>query len=452
MAISRRDGSCIAHCANQVEFAKIIAANNNAIAQLVSDKCNQNIEQNHFNQATSVQDRMSQSVHEARNQIFDEQEMFTDHNRKKKRSSAGGVMGGMADSHNRFDKILPQLAYALDINFGVLWVFDAITKSMMCYNVIASEMPTTADTSYLKAILSPELALPLRTDIQVTRNQASLNILACLDILTSGQSAIPRCFEQVRSRDTSPTKESQNSDYQLISRFDNFGGGWGYSGHSVEAIRFMADADIVLYGFAMFGGRGEYTCKLKLYDLGLDDGIYEEDEGILISETEEIPYECPARSKYNIMLPKPLTSHANRWYLVWARISGPSSDCGSSGQSSVTTEDQIVFNFKTSKKANNGTDINSGQIPSILYRYVQKCVFFFFIKSFFDNKFSLNFRIITHESKQPIISLESDPVYKISRLFANTVNKECFESLVQLLNWAWGTFKNELHELKDKVS
>lgn len=124
---------------------------------------------------------------------------------------------------------------------------------------------------------------------------------------------------------------------------------------------------VVLVGFGMFGGRGEYTCKLKLFDLGMDGGGYEKD-GNLLAETDEIPYECAARSKYNIMLPKPLFANAGRWYLVWARIAGPSSDCGSSGQSSVTTEDQIVFNFKTSKKANNGTDVNSGQIPSILYR------------------------------------------------------------------------------------
>lgn len=119
----------------------------------------------------------------------------------------------------------------------------------------------------------------------------------------------------------------------------------------------------------MFGGRGEYTCKLKVFDLGNDGGGYEKD-GILISETNEVPYECPARSKYNILLPRPVRVIAGVWYLIWARISGPSSDCGSSGQASVTTEDQIVFNFKTSKKANNGTDVNSGQIPAILYRLI----------------------------------------------------------------------------------
>lgn len=42
-------------------------------------------------------------------------------------------------------------------------------------------------------------------------------------------------------------KDSINlSEFQTVTRFENFGGGWGYSGHSVEAIRFMADADVIL--------------------------------------------------------------------------------------------------------------------------------------------------------------------------------------------------------------
>ena len=42
------------------------------------------------------------------------------------------------------------------------------------------------------------------------------------------------------------------------------GGGWGYSGHSVEAIRFMSDTDILLGGLSLFGGRGEYMGKIKV--------------------------------------------------------------------------------------------------------------------------------------------------------------------------------------------
>lgn len=35
-------------------------------------------------------------------------------------------------------------------------------------------------------------------------------------------------------------------------------------------------------------------------------------------------------------------------------------------------------------------------------------------------------------------------------MFANLVTKECFESLVTLLKWAWATFKTTINELTDK--
>lgn len=35
-------------------------------------------------------------------------------------------------------------------------------------------------------------------------------------------------------------------DYQIVNRFESHGGGWGYSGHAVEAIRFMCDTEIMI--------------------------------------------------------------------------------------------------------------------------------------------------------------------------------------------------------------
>lgn len=142
LAISRRDGNCNAHCLNQVNFAKIIQTNSSALAQLASDKCNQNVDvntsfqqqQQQQQQTTNTTDRMSQSVHEARNQIFEVQEnskYSPDHTRRKNKRA----------EHKSIERIQPQLAFALDVCYNVLWVFDAISKNITCYNVIASEMP-----------------------------------------------------------------------------------------------------------------------------------------------------------------------------------------------------------------------------------------------------------------------------------------------------------------------
>ena len=49
-----------------------------------------------------------------------------------------------------------------------------------------------------------------------------------------------------------------------VTFFSAHGGGWGYSGHSIEAIRFVSDTDVLIGGFGLFGGRGEYYGKIKV--------------------------------------------------------------------------------------------------------------------------------------------------------------------------------------------
>lgn len=322
-------------------------------------------------------------------------------------------------------KTLSQVAFCIDSIFNVFWIFDGSDKQISCYNVLASGINEKhPDSTNFRSVLSPELCLSSNKSC-VSRSQASLNLLSCLDVLSSAQDSIPYCFEQSENQDLNAKLEAISpNDFQIVSRFENYGGGWGYSGQSVECIKFSTDTDVLIFGFALFGGRGEYTCKIKLHDIGLDGTS--EKEGVIVAETREIPYECPSRGKYNVMLQKPANVYANRWYLISAKVSGPSSDCGSSGQTTVTTEDLVVFNFKQSRKSNNGTDVNSGQIPSIIYRRV------------------------TEDIKQLSNLFEVDPVQKVSKSFGNTVSKECFDSLVVLLKWAWESFKTILKDQKDK--
>ncbi|XP_058468268.1 E3 ubiquitin-protein ligase highwire isoform X2 [Malaya genurostris] len=392
IAINRRNGNCKAHNLNQFDFRTII--------EKIDEKDQQ------YNRKRIKVHLPQPQPYQKVEEILDNQDLVLselDHDSKY----AGD---GSKQSIVNF-------AFTMDPCFNVLWGFDSVSKSMMFFNVIASEISSSTEHARdLIAILTPEIALPTQTNYEVTRYQASLNILASLDILTTNQKALKKCFVPSDINLKTSTDGKDNCEYNTVCRFESFGGGWGYSSYSVEAIRFMSDTDVIVGGFGMYGGRGEYTCKLKLYDLGYDGGTSEKD-GVIISEVEEVPFECPSKCKFNITLPQPITISAERWYLVLAKISGPSSDCGSSGQSSITTSDNVVFHFKTSKKANNGTNVSSGQIPSILYRVI-----------------SLN-------SKSVFPSIPNEPVCKLSKHFANTLTKDCFESLVMLLNWSWSSFK-----------
>lgn len=325
---------------------------------------------------------------------------------------------------------LKDCAICLDSIYNVLWSFDPFSQKISRYNIIATEMrngmgsATSEGTieagkdsqSSLPRVLNPELSLPSKSVVMISRSHAALHLLSCLDTLTSAQEQNLQVFTDERVRQ-STNKIYSKEDFIVVNRFDSHGGGWGYSGHSIEAVRFMADTDILLGGFGLFGGRGEYTAKLKLFDIGVEGGDQETD-GELVVETEEIPYECAARHKYPMLFDEPVPLIAHRWYVAWARISGPSSDCGSSGQSVVTTEDQVVFYFKSSKKSNNGTDVNAGQIPQLLYR------------------------TITPDSQglsKPTGQVE--PITILSKEFSRTVTPDCFHSLLKLLRWAWQSFK-----------
>ncbi|XP_072434050.1 E3 ubiquitin-protein ligase MYCBP2 isoform X14 [Chiloscyllium punctatum] len=313
----------------------------------------------------------------------------------------------------------------LDPVYDVIWRFIPGPKEVWCYNAVTADarLPAASDMHNRCCILSPELALPAGSRAYTTRSHGALHILGCLDTLAVMQDlkmGVTNTEEEIQA----VTKVYSKEDYSVVNRFESHGGGWGYSAHSVEAIRFCADTDILLGGLGLFGGRGEYTAKIKLFELGPDGGDHEID-GDLLAETDVLAYDCAAREKYAMMFDEPVVLQAGWWYVAWARVSGPSSDCGSHGQASITTDDGVVFQFKSSKKSNNGTDVNAGQIPQLLYRLPSN-----------DGNSGKG-------KQQP-----SEPVHILRRSFARTVSMECFESLLSILQWSWTTLVLGVEELQ----
>ena len=110
---------------------------------------------------------------------------------------------------------------------------------------------------------------------------------------------------------------------------------------------------------------------------------------------------------------------AGRWYVAWARVSGPSSDCGSSGQIQVASEEGIQFHFKSSRKSNNGTDVNAGQIPQLLYKVIQAAA-----SNSSGSGASQAAKLHRGGKQEP-----SQPVCILSPKFARTVTPEGFQVL-----------------------
>ncbi|XP_076245488.1 MYC binding protein highwire [Calliopsis andreniformis] len=328
---------------------------------------------------------------------------------------------GTCNSYSGTDQVdFNNCATCLDPLYNVIWTFNPSNSEISLYNIILTEARTIPGLEV--SILSPGLALPVVSNCFVTRSQAAMHLLGCLDTLTQAQDENLSIIEENECNQATHGKVYSREDFLTVNRFESHGGGWGYSAHSIEAIRFIPDTDILLGGYGLFGGRGEYTAKIKLFDIGMGGGDQEND-GELLAESEEIPYECGPRQKYSILFDEPISLQAYRWYVAWAKVSGPSSDCGSGGQGMVTTEDEVTFFFKSSKRSNNGTDVNAGQIPQLLYR------------------------IVTPENQTPNRQRDQvEPVYVLKRDFSRTVTKECFQSLISLLQWSWNTLKAALND------
>ena len=120
----------------------------------------------------------------------------------------------------------------------MVWSYDNKSGTLSSYQ-------STFDSNQRESILTPELALPLASNHLVSRNQASLNMLSCLDTLTHFPDVTLTSNDEETNKNVS-AKSFSKEDFTAVNRFDNHGGGWGYSGHSIEAIRFMVDTDILL--------------------------------------------------------------------------------------------------------------------------------------------------------------------------------------------------------------
>ncbi|XP_028966426.1 E3 ubiquitin-protein ligase MYCBP2 [Galendromus occidentalis] len=301
--------------------------------------------------------------------------------------------------------------------YDLLWSYNRKSQMISIYHT-KSDLPLAA-------------TVPSLSEFPITRQHAALSLIHFLDLAAKN----PREHSDDRASDPQALHRSRRSfakdDFSIVNRFDSHGGGWGYSGCSIEAIRFMADTDVLLGGLGLFGGRGEYLARLRIYDLG-DDGGDNEPEGEILIDMDDRTYECPARHKYSMMFDDPVPIQANRWYLAWARISGPSSDCGSLGQHVVVTEDQVTFSFKSSKRSNNGTDANAGQIPQLLYRLMSP-----------------------ESGSNRALGLSEDgnePAYTLSKDFATGINSACFHWLLTHLKWIWKELQQGPCVIGDRLS
>ncbi|WAR00321.1 BTBD2-like protein [Mya arenaria] len=151
---------------------------------------------------------------------------------------------------------------------------------------------------------------------------------------------------------------------QVVSRFCQIESRWGYSGTS-DRIRFMVNRRIFVVGFGLYGsihGPTEYQVNIQ---------ILQSDNGKVMG-LNDTSFQCDgSNSTFRVMFKEPVEILPNVSYTACVTLKGPDSYYGSKGLRKVTHESvsggKVTFQFHYAAGNNNGTSVEDGQIPEIIF-------------------------------------------------------------------------------------
>ncbi|XP_041649878.1 BTB/POZ domain-containing protein 1-like isoform X2 [Cheilinus undulatus] len=149
-----------------------------------------------------------------------------------------------------------------------------------------------------------------------------------------------------------------------INRFQQVESRWGYSGTS-DRIRFNVNRRISIVGFGLYGsihGPTDYQVNIQ---------ILESDKRITLGQNDT-GFSCDGTaSTFRVMFKEPVEILPNVSYTACATLKGPDSHYGTKGLKKLTQESttgtKTTFFFFSSPGNNNGTSVEDGQIPEIIY-------------------------------------------------------------------------------------
>ncbi|XP_025064100.1 BTB/POZ domain-containing protein 2 isoform X4 [Alligator sinensis] len=150
-----------------------------------------------------------------------------------------------------------------------------------------------------------------------------------------------------------------------INRFQQVESRWGYSGTS-DRIRFSVNKRIFVVGFGLYGsihGPTDYQVNIQIIHTDSNTVLGQNDTG----------FSCDGSSNtFRVMFKEPVEILPNVNYTACATLKGPDSHYGTKGlrkviHESPTTGAKTCFTFCYAAGNNNGTSVEDGQIPEIIF-------------------------------------------------------------------------------------
>ncbi|KAM9408551.1 BTB/POZ domain-containing protein 1-like isoform 2-T2 [Pholidichthys leucotaenia] len=220
-------------------------------------------------------------------------------------------------------------------------LFEAVVRwaEAECYR---QQLPLTSENKH--KVLGKALPL-IRFPLMTVEEFAAVNPKPRVDYIDR-----PRCCLRGEERS--------------INRFQQVESRWGYSGTS-DRIRFNVNRRISIVGFGLYGsihGPTDYQVNIQ---------IIESDKRITLGQNDT-GFSCDGTaSTFRVMFKEPVEILPNVSYTACATLKGPDSHYGTKGLKKVTQESttgtKTTFVFFSSPGNNNGTSVEDGQIPEIIY-------------------------------------------------------------------------------------
>ncbi|XP_013142822.1 PREDICTED: BTB/POZ domain-containing protein 2-like [Papilio polytes] len=149
-----------------------------------------------------------------------------------------------------------------------------------------------------------------------------------------------------------------------VNRFPQTESRWGYSGTS-DRIRFTVNQRIFVVGFGLYGsyfGPTEYEVHLQIIHLATKKVCGSNTTTFCCDGTDDT---------FRAMFKEPVEILPNTSYIASAKLKGTDSYYGTKGLRRVIVDgnngEKVVFQFSYAAGNNNGTSVEDGQIPAIIF-------------------------------------------------------------------------------------
>ncbi|CAG2166279.1 unnamed protein product [Oppiella nova] len=134
---------------------------------------------------------------------------------------------------------------------------------------------------------------------------------------------------------------------------------WRYRGRC-DSIQFSVDKRIFVVGFGLYGssnGAADYKVKIELKRMGK-----------VLAENHTKFFSDGSSNTFNVYFEHPIQIEADTFYTASAILDGQElSYFGQDGLTEVTINGNVSFQFQCSSDSTNGTGVQGGQIPEIIF-------------------------------------------------------------------------------------